>query len=47
MIGKLVLIDEMQGEPQYHGRVGIIEHIDDIGPDSWKLGRMCTLSRYR
>lgn len=43
MIGKLVLIDEMQGEPQYHGRVGIIEHIDDIGQihGSWGGCALC------
>lgn len=43
MIGKLVLIEEMQGEPQYHERVGIIDHIDDIGQihGSWGGCALC------
>lgn len=31
LVGKFILIEEMQGEPEYTGRFGIIERIDDIG----------------
>lgn len=30
-VGAKVLIVDMEGEPRYSGRYGIIEHIDDIG----------------
>ena len=29
--GDKIKIIEMQGEPQYTGKIGIIDHIDDIG----------------
>jgi hypothetical protein len=31
LIGKKVRIIEMKDEPNYKGRIGVIEHIDDIG----------------
>ena len=30
-VGDKIRIVYMNGEPQYSGRVGIVEHIDDIG----------------
>ena len=30
-VGDKIRIIEMKGEPQYNGKVGIVEHIDDIG----------------
>lgn len=30
-IGDKIRIDYMDGEPQYNGRVGIVEFIDDAG----------------
>lgn len=30
-IGDKIKIIEMQGEPRYSGREGIVEHIDDAG----------------
>lgn len=30
-VGDKIRIIEMKGEPQYTGKVGIVEHIDDIG----------------
>ncbi len=30
-IGDKIKIISMNGEPQYSGKVGVIEHIDDIG----------------
>ncbi len=30
-IGKKIKIISMEGEPQYSGKVGVIEKIDDIG----------------
>lgn len=26
-----VIIDEMEGEPQYNGKNGFIDHVDDMG----------------
>lgn len=31
MIGDIIRIDYMEGEPQYTGRIGVIKSIDDIG----------------
>jgi hypothetical protein len=31
MVGKTIRIDEMAGEPQYAGKVGKVEFVDDIG----------------
>ena len=31
LIGKKIRIIEMEGEPNYSGRVGIVEMIDDMG----------------
>ena len=30
-IGDKIRIIHMDGEPQYTGKVGVVEHIDDIG----------------
>lgn len=30
-IGDKIKIIEMEGEPQYTGKIGVVEHIDDIG----------------
>ena len=30
-IGDTIIIDKMEGEPDYNGRVGTITHIDDFG----------------
>ena len=30
-VGQKIRIVEMVGEPQYSGRTGVVEHIDDIG----------------
>lgn len=30
-VGTLIKIIKMQGEPQYTGKVGVVEHIDAIG----------------
>ena len=30
-VGDKILIVEMSGEPQYHGRMGFVTHIDAIG----------------
>lgn len=30
-VGDKIRIIEMVDEPQYHGKVGIVEHIDSIG----------------
>lgn len=30
-VGDKIRIIEMKGEPQYTGKEGIVEHIDDIG----------------
>ena len=36
-VGDKIRIIYMNGEPQYSGKTGIVEHIDDIGQihDSW------------
>lgn len=31
LIGKLITIIYMEGEPHYTGRSGIVNHVDDIG----------------
>jgi hypothetical protein len=31
MIGKKIKILVMQGEPQYSGKVGVVEYVDSIG----------------
>ena len=31
LIGKKIRIIEMQGEPQYTNKTGVVEHIDGIG----------------
>ena len=31
MVGKTIRIDEMAGEPQYAGKMGKVEFVDDIG----------------
>lgn len=31
LIGKKIRIIEMEGEPNYSGRVGIVEMVDDMG----------------
>ncbi len=31
LIGKLITIIYMEGEPHYAGRSGIVNHVDDIG----------------
>lgn len=31
MLGDKIRIIHMEGEPLYRGKVGIVEHIDDIG----------------
>lgn len=31
MVGKTIRIDEMAGEPQYAGKVGKVEFVDDAG----------------
>jgi hypothetical protein len=31
MIGDIIRIDYMEGEPQYAGRIGIVKSMDDIG----------------
>lgn len=31
MIGKTIEIVYMEGEPQYTGRCGVVEHIDSLG----------------
>lgn len=31
MIGDIIRIDYMEGEPQYTGRIGVIKSMDDIG----------------
>ena len=31
LCGKTIQIIEMNGEPQYSGKVGVVEFIDDIG----------------
>lgn len=41
-VGDYIKIIQMNGEPQYSGKKGIVELIDDFGTNSWKLGRMCT-----
>lgn len=30
-VGDKIRIISMEGEPQYNGKIGTIEHIDDIG----------------
>ncbi len=30
-VGDKIRIIQMDGEPQYSGKVGVVEHIDDIG----------------
>ena len=30
-VGDTIKIIKMKGEPQYSGKIGTIEHIDDIG----------------
>lgn len=30
-VGDKIKIIQMNGEPQYSGKIGIVEHIDDIG----------------
>ena len=31
LIGKKIEIDDMEGEPQYAGRAGVVEFVDGIG----------------
>ena len=31
LIGKKIRIIEMEGEPSYSGRVGVVEMVDDMG----------------
>lgn len=31
IVGDTIRIINMEGEPQYAGKIGIVEHIDDIG----------------
>lgn len=31
LIGKTIRIDEMEDEPRYVGRIGVVEYVDDIG----------------
>lgn len=31
LIGKLIVIIYMDGEPHYNGRQGVVNHVDDIG----------------
>lgn len=30
-VGDLIRVKQMKGEPSYRGKVGVVEHIDDIG----------------
>ena len=30
-VGDKIKIIQMDGEPQYSGKIGVVEHIDDIG----------------
>jgi hypothetical protein len=30
-VGDTIRIIEMKGEPRYDGKIGVVEHIDDIG----------------
>ena len=31
LVGKKIRIIDMRGEPQYNGKVGIVDYVDDIG----------------
>lgn len=43
-IGDKIKIIEMEGEPQYTGKIGIVEYIDDIGQLHGSWGGLALLS---
>ena len=46
LIGKKIRIIEMTGEPQYTGKEGIVERIDDIGQIHGTWGGCAIIPEY-
>ena len=44
-VGDIIRIDYMQGEPQYTGVIGVVDHIDDNN-QIWLKGCGCALIPY-
>jgi len=45
-VGDTIMIDSMEGEPQYTGRVGTVKHIDDAGQIHGTWGGCALCSEY-